>query len=204
MDARVALTLRTLGGLTDARDRPGLPRPRADPRPAPRPGQAQDPRRRDPLSRAAGRAPARAARRRPARPLPRVQRGLRGVVRRRADPPRAVRRGDPAGAGRGRRCCPTSPRRSGCWPCMLLHDARRDARVGPGGDLVLLDDQDRAELGHRPDRGGTGARGVAPWRGAGPVRTSSRPRSPPCTTRRRRPPTPTGRRSPRSTSRSSG
>jgi RNA polymerase sigma-70 factor (ECF subfamily) len=26
---------------------------------------------------------------------------------------------------------------------MLLHDARRDARVGPGGELVLLDDQDR-------------------------------------------------------------
>ena len=27
---------------------------------------------------------------------------------------------------------------------MLLHDARRDARVGPAGELVLLDDQDRA------------------------------------------------------------
>lgn len=26
---------------------------------------------------------------------------------------------------------------------MLLHDARRDARVGPGGELVLLEDQDR-------------------------------------------------------------
>jgi RNA polymerase sigma-70 factor, ECF subfamily len=26
---------------------------------------------------------------------------------------------------------------------MLLHDARRDARVGPAGELVLLDDQDR-------------------------------------------------------------
>ena len=27
---------------------------------------------------------------------------------------------------------------------MLLHDARREARVGPGGELVLLEDQDRA------------------------------------------------------------
>ena len=27
---------------------------------------------------------------------------------------------------------------------MLLHDARREARVGPGGELVLLDDQDRS------------------------------------------------------------
>jgi RNA polymerase sigma-70 factor (ECF subfamily) len=26
---------------------------------------------------------------------------------------------------------------------MLLHDARRDARVGPAGELVLLDEQDR-------------------------------------------------------------
>ena len=59
MDARVALTLRTLGGLTTPGDRPGVPRPGADPRPAPRPRQAQDPRRRDPLSRATGRAAAR-------------------------------------------------------------------------------------------------------------------------------------------------
>ena len=64
-----------------ARDRPGLPRPRADPRPAPGPGQAEDPRRRDPVSRAARRAPAGAARRRPARPLPRLQRGLRRHLR---------------------------------------------------------------------------------------------------------------------------
>jgi RNA polymerase sigma-70 factor (ECF subfamily) len=27
---------------------------------------------------------------------------------------------------------------------MLLHDARREARVGPAGELVLLDDQDRS------------------------------------------------------------
>jgi RNA polymerase sigma-70 factor (ECF subfamily) len=32
---------------------------------------------------------------------------------------------------------------------MLLHDARRDARVGPGGDLVLLEDQDRGAWDRR-------------------------------------------------------
>ena len=46
MDARVALTLRTLGGLTTRRDRARVPRPRADDGPAPRARQAQDRRRR--------------------------------------------------------------------------------------------------------------------------------------------------------------
>ena len=32
----------------------------------------------------------------------------------------------------------------GLLALMLLHDARKDARVGPGGELVLLDDQDRS------------------------------------------------------------
>ena len=45
MDARVALTLRTLGGPHDRRDRPCVPRPRADDGPAARPREAQDPRR---------------------------------------------------------------------------------------------------------------------------------------------------------------
>lgn len=38
----------------------------------------------------------------------------------------------------------------GLLALMLLHDARREARVGSGGELVLLDDQDRA----RWDRAG--------------------------------------------------
>ncbi|MCC6316386.1 MAG: RNA polymerase sigma factor [Gemmatimonadaceae bacterium] len=37
----------------------------------------------------------------------------------------------------------------GLLALMLLHDARRDARTGPRGDLVLLEDQDRARW-HRP------------------------------------------------------
>src|SRR5205823_10275547 len=33
---------------------------------------------------------------------------------------------------------------SGLLALMLLHDARREARVGPTGEIVLLDDQDRS------------------------------------------------------------
>lgn len=39
---------------------------------------------------------------------------------------------------------PDEPEVLGLLSLMLLHDARRDARVGPDGELVLLDDQDRA------------------------------------------------------------
>ena len=39
---------------------------------------------------------------------------------------------------------PDEPEVLGLLALMLLHDARRDARVGSDGELVLLDDQDRA------------------------------------------------------------
>jgi RNA polymerase sigma-70 factor (ECF subfamily) len=39
---------------------------------------------------------------------------------------------------------PDEPEATGLLALMLLHDARRDARVGPGGELVLLEDQDRS------------------------------------------------------------
>ena len=39
---------------------------------------------------------------------------------------------------------PDEPEATGLLALMLLHDARRDARVREGGDLVLLDDQDRS------------------------------------------------------------
>ena len=39
---------------------------------------------------------------------------------------------------------PGEPEATGLLALMLLHDARRDARVGPDGDLVLLEDQDRS------------------------------------------------------------
>ena len=39
---------------------------------------------------------------------------------------------------------PDEPEATGLLALMLLHDARREARVGEDGDLVLLEDQDRA------------------------------------------------------------
>ncbi|MGZ8527945.1 MAG: RNA polymerase sigma factor, partial [Candidatus Limnocylindrales bacterium] len=39
---------------------------------------------------------------------------------------------------------PDEPEALGNLALMLLHDARREARVGPRGELVLLEDQDRA------------------------------------------------------------
>ena len=94
---------------------------------------------------------------------------------------------------------PDEPEASGLLALMLLHDARRDARVRPDGELVLLEDQDR--------RAGTASgspRVVVSWSGpcrpAGPgpyqvqaaiaalhdearrpPRTRTGPRSPPCT-----------------------
>jgi RNA polymerase sigma-70 factor (ECF subfamily) len=39
---------------------------------------------------------------------------------------------------------PDEPEATGLLALMLLHDARREARVGTGGELVLLEDQDRS------------------------------------------------------------
>jgi RNA polymerase sigma-70 factor (ECF subfamily) len=44
---------------------------------------------------------------------------------------------------------PDEPEALGLLALMLLHDARRDARTSPDGQLVLLEDQDRS-LWHRP------------------------------------------------------
>jgi RNA polymerase sigma-70 factor (ECF subfamily) len=42
------------------------------------------------------------------------------------------------------RLMPDEPEALGILSLMLLHDARRGARVGPTGDLILLDEQDRS------------------------------------------------------------
>jgi len=44
----------------------------------------------------------------------------------------------------------------GALALMLLHDARRDARVSPGGELILLEDQDRAMWDQDQIREGVG------------------------------------------------
>ena len=70
---------------------------------------------------------------------------------------------------------------------MLLHDARREARVGAGGELILLDDQDRARWDAARIAEGRAHRRTGARRAHGPGRTSSRRRSPRSTTRRPRP-----------------
>ena len=63
-DAQVALTLRLLGGLQTAGDRPRVPGARADDGPAAGAGEGQDPRRQDPVPGSGRRRPARPAARR--------------------------------------------------------------------------------------------------------------------------------------------
>jgi len=47
-------------------------------------------------------------------------------------------------AGTLARLMPDEPEAIGLLALMLLQDSRREARVGPGGELVLLEDQDRS------------------------------------------------------------
>jgi RNA polymerase sigma-70 factor (ECF subfamily) len=51
---------------------------------------------------------------------------------------------------------PDEPEALGLLALLLLHDARRDARTGPGGELVLLEDQDRSRWNR--DRAAEGTR----------------------------------------------
>ena len=73
--------------------------------------------------------------------------GYFGHRRRPADPPRAL----PEAIRLGRvlrTLVPDEPEVDGLIALMLLHDARREARVDDHGDLVLLADQDRARWHH--------------------------------------------------------
>ena len=112
---------------------------------------------------------------------------------------RAVRRGDPARAAAGRAGRRREPEARALLALMLLTDARRDARVDAGGDVVLLEDQDRARWDRARDRRGAGAGRGGAARRAARARTRCRRRSPAFTRARRAPPTPTGARSPRCT-----
>ena len=78
---------------------------------------------------------------------------------------------------------PDEPEALGLLALLLLQDARRDARIGPDGELVLLADQDRSLWDRDVDR-----RGPARPRSRGgacgaPARTSSRRSSRPGTPR---------------------
>ncbi len=142
MDARVALTLRTLGGLTT----PEIARAFL----VPEPTLAQRLVRAKRKIRDAG-IPYRVP---PAELLPERLDGVLRVVYLVFNEGYAASSGDSlirrelcAEAIRLARVVvsllPDEPEARGLLALMLLHDARRDARVGPGGELVLLDDQDR-------------------------------------------------------------
>ena len=87
----------------------------------------------------------------------------------------------------------------GLLALMLLTDARRASRTGPAGQLIPLDEQDRGRWDGGSSRRATPSlsRAFAEVRSA---RTSSRPRSRPCTTPPPASRTPTGRASSASTS----
>jgi RNA polymerase sigma-70 factor (ECF subfamily) len=72
---------------------------------------------------------------------------------------------------------PDEPEALGLLALMLLHDARRAARFDRAGDIVLLEDQDRSLLNRRRVEEGAGLvdRALRMGRPA-PVRTSCRPR----------------------------
>ena len=116
LEARVALTLRTLAGLTHGRDRAGVPGARADHGQAPGPGQAQDPRRRHPVPGAARAPAARADRRGAGRALPAVQRGLRGQLRAPTWSAGGCAPRPSGWPGCWPSSCPASPRPRACWP----------------------------------------------------------------------------------------
>ena len=94
---------------------------------------------------------------------------------------------------------PDEPEVRGLLALMLLHDARRAARVDDHGDYVPLDRQDRTRWDAGRVREGLHALDEALARRHGRGRTSCRRPSPPSTCRRRPRARPTGRRSPTST-----
>ena len=141
-EARVALTLRLLGGLTVAEIAQAFLVPETTM--AQRITRAK---KKISVAKIPYRVPRRRRPRRPrgrrARgPLPGLQRGLPVHLGRRvADPRRADRRGDPAGRIL-RGLLPDVPEVTGLLALMLLTEARRSVRVA-GGELVPLHEQDR-------------------------------------------------------------
>ena len=120
----------------------------------------------------------RAARRGDGGRLPGLQRGLRGERGRRAGPARAVRGGDPPRAPAASSCCRARPRRAALLALMLLHDARRDARVDAARRRRAARGAGSRALGSRADRRGAGAGRGGAARGGRRARTRCRRRSP--------------------------
>ena len=148
LEAQVALTLRTLGGLQHRGDRPCLPRPGRDHGEAAGAREAQDHGRGDPVPRAAGAPAARPARGGARGHLPDLQRGLRRPRRpgRRGDPARARARRADARRARGARAAGADADER-CPPRRAV-PGRRPGPAARSGPLAL---------GPRSDRGGRAA-----------------------------------------------
>ena len=170
MEARVALTLRMVGGLTVPEIARGFLVQETHHGPADHPREGQDRGRPHPLPGAVRAGPARAHHRRARRPLPRLQRGLpRDRPRHRPGAPdltaEAIRL-----TRLIRTLLPEDGEVAGLLALMLLTEARRPARVSADGELVTLGEQDRGawddaliDEGHRLVRERL-ASGVAPGR----------------------------------------
>ena len=180
MEARVALTLRTVGRTHHRRDRPRVPGPRGDDVAAHPAGEAQD--RATPASRTGCRRPQLLAER---------TAGVLAVVylmfnegysasRRR----RAVRDELAGEAIRLARLLvelmPDDPEARGLLALLLLQHSRRAARLDAAGDLVTLDEQDRTRWDPPPSPRALACSG-APPRHPTPAATCCRRRSPPST-----------------------
>ncbi len=87
---------------------------------------------------------------------------------------------------------PGDPEVTGLLALMLLTEARRPARTGPGGELIPLAEQPRGRWDRAMITEGLTLVTAALRQGPGPASTSCRRRSRPCTTRRPGPGTPTG------------
>ena len=158
-EAQVALTLREVGGLTTARDRPRVLDRRDDDGPAARAGEAEDPAGRHPVPRPARRGAARTGCG-PFSPSS-ISSSTRATSRSAGDElvrAGALRRGDPARQAARR---PDARRAGGARPARADAAPRLAARgaLAVGGELVLLEDQDRSLWDRGTDRRGpAGAR----------------------------------------------
>ena len=143
-DAQVAMTLREVCGLTTEEIAAAFLT--AAPTIAQRivRAKAEDPRSRSiPYETPARDAAAAAARIRAARRLPRLQRGLFGLVRaHRCTRPDLC--GEAIRLGRLLVALLPDPEAIGLLALMLLQESRRAARADAGGEVVLLEDQDRS------------------------------------------------------------
>ena len=164
--SQVALTLRAVGGLTTAEVASAFLVPEATDRPADQPGQGHHRRGGRHLRPAAARRARRPGGRGAPGPVPGVQRGLRGHLRRRAACGSTSRPRPSASPARRAGCCPTTPRWRACSPsCCSPRPGARPAparrrprpprRAGP------------LAVGRRPDRRGRRPHHRHPAPGAG-------------------------------------